>query len=132
MPRALLLAMAGSFDLDKDGLTRQEEEALGTDWRVADSDGDGVSDGDESLLSSDPLDVDSDGDGLTDGQELEIGTSLLLEDTDGDSMSDLLESKGGSDPTDFFDCPRWFYRMTRSSGLQFRFPIPMTMVGLTL
>ena len=28
MPRALLLAMAGSFDLDKDGLTRQEEEAL--------------------------------------------------------------------------------------------------------
>jgi len=106
LPLAALLA-ANNVDLDGDGLTRHEEERLGTNWRQADSDGDGLSDGNEVALASNPLSVDSDGDGLSDGREAELGTSLLLIDTDGDSMSDSEEIAEGLDPLDESDCPRW-------------------------
>jgi hypothetical protein len=42
-------------DDDRDGLTNEEEAALGTDPRKADSDGDGVSDDDEFTHGTDPL-----------------------------------------------------------------------------
>ncbi len=65
-------------DADDDGLTDDEEEALGTDPADADSDDDGVKDGAEPNPSADgdgdglinPLDPDSDDDGLFDGTEL--------------------------------------------------------------
>lgn len=43
-------------DLDDDGLTNDEEEALGTDPEDADTDGDGCDDKDEIDLGHDPLD----------------------------------------------------------------------------
>jgi Bacterial TSP3 repeat len=44
-----------SADDDGDGLTNEEEAALGTDAGAADSDGDGVSDNDEFTHGTDPL-----------------------------------------------------------------------------
>ncbi|MFN6378661.1 MAG: tandem-95 repeat protein [Flavobacteriales bacterium] len=43
-------------DCDDDGLTNEEEQALGTDPIVADTDGDGINDGDEVTNGSNPLD----------------------------------------------------------------------------
>ena len=46
-------------DTDKDGLTDEEEQRLGTHPEVADSDGDGLSDSLEVALGSDPTDANS-------------------------------------------------------------------------
>ena len=47
----------GSFvDSDEDGLSDDDEIALGTDPQIADSDGDGYSDGAEDNSFTDPLD----------------------------------------------------------------------------
>ena len=46
----------GSGDLDGDGLSDSEEEALGTDPKKADTDGDGVKDGQEVTDGTNPLD----------------------------------------------------------------------------
>lgn len=46
----------GDTDLDGDGLTENEELALGTDPANPDTDGDGASDGDEVSAGTDPLD----------------------------------------------------------------------------
>ena len=46
----------GETDLDGDGLTENEELALGTDPNNPDTDGDGTSDGDEVNAGTDPLD----------------------------------------------------------------------------
>lgn len=43
------------LDLDKDGLTNEEEAELGTDPKKADTDGDGYSDGEEVKAGYDPL-----------------------------------------------------------------------------
>jgi hypothetical protein len=43
------------IDTDNDGLTDEEELALGTDPNNADTDGDGINDGDEVLAGTDPL-----------------------------------------------------------------------------
>lgn len=77
-------------DKDNDGLTRCEEEALGTDPNNPDTDGDGLSDGDEVLkYKTDPLKADTDGDGLSDGDEVwKYKTNPLKADTDGDGLSD--------------------------------------------
>ena len=78
-------------DDDNDGLTDDEEAALGTDPLLGDTDGDGLQDGTEfgrtsaspdsfggpvsfrpdadPATTTDPLAADTDGDGLTDGQE---------------------------------------------------------------
>lgn len=66
-------------DSDGDGLTDDEEAALGTAPDDADSDDDGVIDGDEVVAGTDPLDCDTDGDTLPDG--LEMGVDMPHADT---------------------------------------------------
>ena len=130
LSRAILAIASSSFDFDKDGMTRAQEEAAGTNWQVADTDGDGLSDGDEvsrstnplvadtdrdGLSDSDeisrstnPLVADSDGDGLNDRQEISRSTNPLVADSDGDTMSDGEEVAEGLDPNNADDCPRWY------------------------
>lgn len=50
----LALCLTGC-DADGDGLSRKEENQLGTDPRKADTDGDGINDGDEVAQGTDPL-----------------------------------------------------------------------------
>jgi len=62
-------------DTDRDGLTDNEEERLGTDPTNPDTDGDGLLDGDEvNTYGTDPNDWDTDKDRIPDGFELEWGT----------------------------------------------------------
>jgi len=127
---AIIAISGASFDLDKDGLTRAQEEVAGTDWRradtdgdglsdsdeisrstnpvVADSDGDGLSDSDEVIRATNPLDADSDDDGLSDGQEISRSTNPLDADSDGDGMPDGEEVAEGLDPNNGDDCPSWY------------------------
>ncbi|MBI4437938.1 hypothetical protein HY631_03230 [Candidatus Uhrbacteria bacterium] len=63
-----------SADTDKDGLTNDEEEALGTSPRAADTDGDGLFDLEEvRTWETNPLNPDTDGDGYLDGEEVSGG-----------------------------------------------------------
>ncbi len=73
---------AGSADPDGDGLTNDDEEALGTDPALADTDGDGVNDGDEAAAGSDPLEA------------------LSFADGDGDLVPDAVEAADGTRPDD--------------------------------
>ncbi|MDA8954319.1 thrombospondin type 3 repeat-containing protein, partial [Pseudomonadales bacterium] len=95
---AILAISSSSFDLDKDGLTRAQEEAAGTNWQVADTDGDGLEDGDEVNRSTNPLAVDSDGDGLNDGEEISRSTNPLVADSDGDGLNDGQEISRSTNP----------------------------------
>ncbi len=104
----ILLTQSGLYDFDGDGLTKEEEEALGSDYRSADTDGDGLIDGEEVTAGSNPLVLDTDGDGLSDGLEIELGTSPIMVDSDGDSMSDGEEVGEDLDPVDSSDCPKWY------------------------
>ncbi len=83
----------GKMDDDGDGLTNNQEEALGTNPDLADTDGDGLSDGAEvNVHRTSPLKADSDGDGLTDGDEVEkYKTDANKADTDGDGLTDQAE-----------------------------------------
>lgn len=97
-------------DSDGDGLTDEEELALGTDPMNPDTDGDGISDGVEVRLRAlgfdplvknavpgcDDLTLDTDGDGLTDCEEMLLGTDPTLVDTDGDGIPDLVELHAGT------------------------------------
>lgn len=74
-------------DLDRDGLTNEQEDELGTDPSLADTDGDGVGDGAEVEAETDPLDP---------------GSFL---DSDGDLVPDDIESGQGNDPHDPDDFP---------------------------
>ncbi|MDD5627096.1 MAG: hypothetical protein PHW01_03775 [Patescibacteria group bacterium] len=90
-------------DSDNDGLTDQEEEALGTNLKEADSDQDGLPDGWEKQNNLNPLDPgdahqDPDGDGLDNSQEYYYTTNPFLSDTDGDSYNDGAEVEKGYDP----------------------------------
>jgi len=68
-------APAAANDNDGDGLSDEEETALGTDPGNADTDGDGLDDGAEVLEhQTDPLQADSDGDGSPDGMEVALGS----------------------------------------------------------
>lgn len=61
-------------DSDRDGLTDEEEGALGTNANEPDSDGDGLHDREEvKVYKTNPLNPDTDGDGFTDGQEVKGG-----------------------------------------------------------
>jgi MYXO-CTERM domain-containing protein len=72
---------------------------------LSDRDGDGVSDEQEAALGTDPDDPDTDHDGLSDGEEIAQGadgfvTDPTNPDTDGDGVKDGDEVRAGSDPTD--------------------------------
>ena len=88
----------GIIDSDGDGVSDEDEAALGTDPNSADSDGDGLSDGEEAALGTDPLNQDSDDDGLTDGAEALSGLDPLNPDSDGDGLLDGTEFVGDTDP----------------------------------
>ena len=90
-------------DTDGDGLTDEQEIALGLDPNSPDFDNDGLNDGDEiNTYNTDPKNADTDGDGLSDGDEVNsYGTDPLKVDTDGDGLSDGDEvNKYNTDPTD--------------------------------
>jgi len=62
------------IDSDQDGLTDEEERALGMDINNVDSDGDGLFDREEvKVYKTNPLLRDSDGDGFLDGAEVKDG-----------------------------------------------------------
>jgi hypothetical protein len=109
-------------DSDADGLTDEEEEAIGTDPTVYDTDGDGLSDGFEVKIQTaeegetlwpDPLVSDSgctqtvagywpdqDCDGLTDCEESIKGTYRFVADYDYDGIPDGIEFFMGTNPFD--------------------------------
>jgi len=60
---------------DGDGLTTDEEAALGTGPDLSDTDNDGHTDLDEANAGTDPLVADTDGGGVSDGNEVLAGTS---------------------------------------------------------
>lgn len=77
------ITLSISDDPDYDGLTTDEEIALG----------------------SNPLNADTDGDGLSDFDEVRTYfTDPILTDSDGDGMSDFREINAGSDPNDPASC----------------------------
>jgi len=94
----------GTEDSDRDGLTADEEQALGTSDDLVDSDGDGVNDGVEVDMGFDPAVADpwstrdSDGDGLNDLFEIGYGTDPFDADTNGNEMPDGEELDNGGDP----------------------------------
>lgn len=68
------LDQPANLDSDLDGLTDEEESALGTDPAEPDSDGDNLFDREEvRVYETDPLNPDTDGDGYLDGVEVEGG-----------------------------------------------------------
>jgi regulation of enolase protein 1 (concanavalin A-like superfamily) len=100
----------GNLDDDNDGLSNDDEAALGTDPLDADSDDDGLSDGDEvSTHGSNPLLADSDSDGMPDGYEaaqgLLINSADADADTDGDGVNNGDEYLAGTDPNADWDYP---------------------------
>jgi outer membrane protein OmpA-like peptidoglycan-associated protein len=80
----------GGSDHDKDGLTKREEEELGTDPNNPDTDGDGLMDGEEvNTYFTNPLNPDTDADDLNDGDEVyKYKTDPNKADTDGDGLKD--------------------------------------------
>ena len=106
-----------SADSDGDGLTDDQETAIGTSPTNPDTDGDGVGDKIEYSLQYpgsefDPLVFgtftqcstlklpfpDSDSDGLNDCEEAVVGTSAYLQDTDKDGLPDVVEVLRGVFP----------------------------------
>ena len=85
----------GRTDSDRDGLTDDYEEKIGTDPNNPDTDGDGLKDGEEvNVYTTDPLNKDTDGDGLSDGEEVKTyNTNPNNPDTDGDGLKDGEEVK---------------------------------------
>ena len=114
---------ADAGDSDRDGLTDDEELALGTDPNNPDTDGDGFSDGVEVHFATlgasfNPLGfmlpdgggldpgcppalrgVDSDCDGINDCDEQIIGTNSTLIDSDNDGVPDSIEWQLGTQPS---------------------------------
>ena len=82
----------GLYSITSDGNDRfGATNILWSDIILLDTDGDGLTPEEESALGTDPNDRDSDDDGLLDGEEVWLGTNPLLCDTDGDTLSDGLE-----------------------------------------
>src|SRR5262249_27647766 len=77
IPRYAVAYVPKTVDSDNDGLTDEEELALGTDPNNPDTDGDGISDGNEVRgtlgFVTNPLKADTDGGGLSDGEEVKLG-----------------------------------------------------------
>lgn len=92
---------------------------------VEDSDGDGLSDDEEAALGTNPFNPDTDGDGIADGDETSGGTDPLLFDTDGDGFGDGYELLCGTDPDDPDDQPVIHVDIANDSGIEdgsFDFP----------
>jgi PKD repeat protein len=88
------LWIIGWPDDDGDGLSNNDEDAVGTDPNNPDTDGDGLIDGREvEDAGTDPLDPDSDDDGLPDGWEFDTGLNPLHDDADGDPDGDGLTNR---------------------------------------
>lgn len=95
-------------DSDGDGVSDEQEDAIGTDKTLYDTDGDGLGDGVELKMGQDPLSpdvvtncnvmADTDGDRLNDCEERVLGTDACIADTDGDTLPDLVELLGGTNP----------------------------------
>lgn len=90
----------GDRDTDNEGLTDEEEEKFGTDYKNPDTDGDGLNDYEEvRVYSSDPNKADTDGDNLSDYDEVFVhGTSATKPDTDSDGLSDGAEIARETNP----------------------------------
>lgn len=82
------------------GLDQQFNEITGGGAGGPDSDGDGLSDEDERALGTDPNNADTDGDGVPDGQEVADGTDPKNRDSDGDGVDDGAEKRAGTNPND--------------------------------
>jgi hypothetical protein len=78
---SLAFSTGTANDIDGDGLTNAQEQALGSDFTRADTDGNGMSDGFEYQYFGTPTGNDphgdADGDGLTNLQEFLAGTSPI-------------------------------------------------------
>ena len=97
-------------DSDGDGLSDEEEKAIGTDPLNPDTDGDGLGDGLERAAGLDPFKddisgiiqcnkfLDDDADLLNECEERVIGTDPCVADTDGDGLSDFVEVISRSNP----------------------------------
>ena len=94
-------------DVDGDGLSASQEQALGTDPNNPDTDGDGLQDGAEvNTFHTDPRDADTDDGGVSDGLEVGAGTNPLdgsddttpAGDADGDGLNATEEQQAGTDP----------------------------------
>ncbi|SNR26439.1 C-terminal domain of CHU protein family protein, partial [Maribacter sedimenticola] len=111
-------------DCDGDGLTNEQEVAIGTDPENGDTDADGITDGQEITDNTDPLNAcdsnggtppstvvcDTDGDGILDDQEMIDntdplddcdsvgGTPLNTSDCDNDGLTNGEEASLGTDP----------------------------------
>jgi Bacterial TSP3 repeat len=92
---------APPIDLDGDGLTDDEEAALGTDHNDPDSDDDDLTDGEEvDTYGTNPLSKDTDGDELPDaGEIVTFGSDPLDPDTDDDGLLDIEPVNWGTSPT---------------------------------
>jgi len=96
----------GGVDSDGDGLTDQEELALGTDPHNPDTDNDGLTDGEEvKKYMTDPLNPDTDYDALRDGAEVyDYKTNPLVRDTDNGGVADghevIEDNTNPLDPSD--------------------------------
>ena len=90
----------GLNDVDRDGLTEDQEEEFGTSPLDPDCDDDGLWDGEEVFgYGTDPFKADTDNDTLSDWYELYISfTDPLSKDTDRDGRSDDGELDLGTDP----------------------------------
>ena len=87
-------------DDDKDGLTNNEEEALGTNPNNRDNDGDGLFDGDEiRKFNTNPFNPDTDYDGILDSEEIRLNLDPLSRDTDLDGTPDSTDEDPGQAPT---------------------------------
>lgn len=92
LPEAPLPITIVKADIDGDGLTNDQEKALGTNPENPDTDNDGLNDGEEVNLGTSPVDADTDGDGLTDGEEVNIHKTNPKDiDTDDDGLTDGYE-----------------------------------------
>ncbi|OGI25085.1 MAG: hypothetical protein A3J76_02530 [Candidatus Moranbacteria bacterium RBG_13_45_13] len=84
------------LDSDQDGLTDQEERALGTNPNVADTDGDGYSDGKEVESGYNPLKP-APGDKIVFGSELDSQNKEEKTDLENQNLAQTLLSGTGSD-----------------------------------